>query len=883
VKAKPKNPSTQSGKTDKPSHEKEAEARISSAQESADDGSDTMSADEMAVFDQIMGEIEGREDGKADPSVQPEQPDESDELDEEQQKAFESIMAQIEGGDAPAEEDGSPEPLTNEPEPADDFAAQVEKVAKEADTAAVEQPDESGDGPDELDEEQQKAFESIMAQIEGGDAPAEEDETPEPPTDEPEPADDFAAQLEKVAKEAAAASAGQPDESDDAPEELDEEQQKAYESIMAQIEGGDAPTDEDGTPEPPTDEPEPVDDFTAQLEKVAKEADAAAVEPPDESDDGPDELDEEQQKAYESIMAQIEGGDQATDEERSAEPPHEELEKVAKGADAATADGAANAGGDSAAQDESASPQDEADADSEEISEGTEDVLRKITENGDESTLPASEDETESEPRRATEAPEAGDEEGPTVTEAQSGNADLKDGHSSPADDPGKDRSLASTVRPSLDAPPVDKPPDKKPRPKVSSSPKKAKRQRKAPPSATGRKKKQVMASVLAVFVLALAGYFYWPHKGGSAVVKTPDTGRKILRPGRNAPTATAAPPPPNPAAVPQAPSDIQRLKTTAEKLDGLRGEMVAKQEEIQKLSDYYQDGINAEIQGIVDKLQRTGQGTVDLENALADARINLGLSAIQRRDGYLRKLKAPIDELRREGEALRFYSRKAGVLALMAAKTGDIDVDGFIRQADEIMKAYRQNLIQLSIDPAASPPTALETIWKDIERRLSTHAATVNTNSDNRTDVTLEDNARIWKQICEGDVSEKYKLTALSPEAAHCLAAWKGKDLYLDNLTDLSPQAAHALAAWKGQWLGLNGLTNLSPETARQLSRWKGQGLSLNGLPRLSPKVVAMLSEWQGDQIELINVKAMPPWKNPKTRLFLSEALKRKLGYTRN
>jgi hypothetical protein len=309
---------------------------------------------------------------------------------------------------------------------------------------------------------------------------------------------------------------------------------------------------------------------------------------------------------------------------------------------------------------------------------------------------------------------------------------------------------------------------------------------------------------------------------------------------------------------------------------------MAAKQEEIQKLREYYQDGINSEIRGIVDRLQRTGQGPVTFKTALADARISLGLSAIQRRDAYIRKLKAPINELRRDGEALRFYSRKAGVLAIMAAKTSDIDVDGFIDQTDEIIKTYRQGLTQLSIDAASSPPTALKTIWKDIATHLSANAVTVNKHIDKRADIADKENARVWEQICNGNFSGKYKLTALSPAAARCLVTWKGKDLFLDNLTDLSPQAAHALAAWKGEWLGLNGLTSLSPETARQLSRWKGQGLSLNGLTRLSPQVVAILSEWQGDQIELINVKAMPSWDNPKTRLFLSEALKRKLGYTR-
>ena len=138
-------------------------------------------------------------------------------------------------------------------------------------------------------------------------------------------------------------------------------------------------------------------------------------------------------------------------------------------------------------------------------------------------------------------------------------------------------------------------------------------------------------------------------------------------------------------------------------------------------------------------------------------------------------------------------------------------------------------------------------------------------------------DTAAISRQICDGDFSQRDRLTTLSPEVARCLAKWKGKDLFLNALTELHPDAARHLADWQGDWLGLNGLTDLSPETAAHLARWKGKGLSLNGLSRLSPRVVAILSEWQGDQIELVNVKHLAHWENPSTRLHLSEDLKRK------
>ncbi|PID40940.1 MAG: hypothetical protein CR984_00615, partial [Proteobacteria bacterium] len=258
--------------------------------------------------------------------------------------------------------------------------------------------------------------------------------------------------------------------------------------------------------------------------------------------------------------------------------------------------------------------------------------------------------------------------------------------------------------------------------------------------------------------------------------------------------------------------------------------------------------------------------------------RIVLGLQAIQRRNTYIDKLVTPSEALQVHSEVLLYHSRKADILSLMVAKTSDIDVDGFITAAEAVMTDHRQALSELNIDDASATPSSLENIWKDVNRRLSA----VPKNRANGDSVQQANNAVIWKKICEGDLTQKHRLTALSPEAARCLAAWKGKDLFLNNLTDLSPEAARSLSNWPGDWLGLNGLTELTPEVARHLARWKGKGLSLNGLDQLTPRVVAILSEWQGQQIELINVRHMAHWENPNTRLFLSDALKRKLNETR-
>lgn len=399
---------------------------------------------------------------------------------------------------------------------------------------------------------------------------------------------------------------------------------------------------------------------------------------------------------------------------------------------------------------------------------------------------------------------------------------------------------------------------------------------REATNPAVGRSKKAILASLVAILFLALAGFFYGIPENMVASAPFPpdtDTSRRDTVVDVQASLQVH-----KPVDVVHDESDLSRLKAAAENLDRLRNELIDKQAEIGELRAYYQAGIDAEFQRIADRVRSAGKGTIPFESAMADPSISLGLSAIQRRDFYVKKLETPVNILIKSSEELLFFSRKAALLALMAGKTSDIDIDGFIKQADEVRKVHGSGLAQLDIDAVPATPRALETIWQDIEKRRPT--TTVNAENDNR--ITDTDNTTIWKNICGGDFSQKHQMTKLSPSAARCLTTWKGKDLFLNALTDLSPDAARHLSAWEGDWLGLNGLRELSPETAVYLSRWKGRGLSLNSLSRLSPRVVAILSDWQGDQIELINVKHMADWKNPNTRLFLSEDLKRKLSATR-
>jgi hypothetical protein len=237
-----------------------------------------------------------------------------------------------------------------------------------------------------------------------------------------------------------------------------------------------------------------------------------------------------------------------------------------------------------------------------------------------------------------------------------------------------------------------------------------------------------------------------------------------------------------------------------------------------------------------------------------------------------------PQQTLDRGSEELLFLFRRAELLGLMTRSTSDIDIDGFVELADTRMADHQMTLSQLNIDSITVAPLPLEEIWQTAKMRLAKLPSKDSSTPSN----AKADDASFGSEICAGDFSRNQRLTQLSPEVAKCLSTWDGKDLFLNGLTRLTADAAQYLAAWKGDWLGLNALEELTPEAAHHLAKWKGKGLSLNGLSRLSPQVVSILSEWQGDQIELVNLKHMVHWDNPKTKLFLPEAMSRKFRAAR-
>ena len=777
--AKRNNPS---GKEAQPTTAGKDVAEIENSDKNNHDSSDDLSADELAAFNKIMGDIEGKE--------------------EEEFNAGDTDMP----GSTNA---GGPQSET--------------------------------DDDQRLDEDQQQAFESIMAQIEGGgdvtadsDSGKSMDEAPESAT-----ADDFSAELEMVIKEADADDIDSAKATDDAPESAT------------------------------------MDDFSAELEMVVNEANAddtlrSAETKIDASDDG---LDEDQQKAFEKIMAQIEGGEAAESDTRSGKATDDgsrsetatrtSAQSVPKDRqpEEAPADQRATTAG---------SLNEETVGDTQDISDDIEDLLREITSSEDGSPSPemtTHEPDAKLADDTASEAPidedrVALDKENNSTDDADSPSVPLSSGNSPPPESDEK----------SPDKDPADHQPNAtQPNPTRLQTPLPAKPQHETANSNGGRQQTAIMALLVVALFLAPAGYNFWTPKG-TVDSKSLSTGSTPNHPDVEGNTEPATQPP-EPVAVVQRPSDQSRLKRAVDDLDRLRNELIEKQAEIEQLRVYYQAGIDAEIQGIVDMLRQTGNGSISHQAAMDDPHICLGLAAIQRRHKYITKLETPAKALFWNSEELLYFSRKAELVTMMVGKTSDIDIDGFIKAADDIRKLHSDALSRLNIDAVPAVPPVPESIWQDIVKRLSMTPVT----SEKKIPQTVIDNTAIWKNICEGDFSRKHNLTVLSPEAARCLAAWKGKDLFLNELTELSAESARQLAAWPGEWLGLNGLKELSPEAAVHLSQWKGKGLSLNGLSHLSPRVVAILSEWQGDQIELVNVKHMGHWENPKTRLFLSEDLERK------
>jgi hypothetical protein len=320
---------------------------------------------------------------------------------------------------------------------------------------------------------------------------------------------------------------------------------------------------------------------------------------------------------------------------------------------------------------------------------------------------------------------------------------------------------------------------------------------------------------------------------------------------------------PSTPPHAPERSPESERLEALSGRIQTHRADMLAKAREIEDLSAYYADGIEKVTQELVARIKE--RQITDFKSAQKDTAISMGLETIQRRAGYIEKLALPRKQILAAAEELRYLARKADILSMIAAKSSGLNLDPFSKQVDEVLERLSRDVSALSLQETAAASASLKKIWENV---WAAHMKAPK--KEPPATVAMRRNTMIWKEICGGDFKRAGELSALSGDAATCLAAWEGKDLFLNNLEQLSPEAAQGLSAWKGEWLVLNGLKSLSPEAARHLATWKGERLSLNGLTSLSPAATRALAKWQGRQIEMIGLRRLAAWDNSQVTLYV-------------
>jgi hypothetical protein len=417
----------------------------------------------------------------------------------------------------------------------------------------------------------------------------------------------------------------------------------------------------------------------------------------------------------------------------------------------------------------------------------------------------------------------------------------------------------------------------------------KPKKKKKSGKKGTSKKIIKLLAwsGVAAAVVLLMAGgtFFWLSHTDGETAVATApsavplDSAAAVAVPVADPPLADEAlleleaVQDPAPAAQPLEMSPAsKRLAELAERIQTHREDLLAKLGEIDDLSAYYKEGIEritTELVGHINTRQIT-----DFKAASKDAAVSMGLATIQRRVGYIDKLKQPRRQIQAAAEELRYLARKADILSMIAAKSSGSNLDPFSKQVDETLERLTRGVAELALEETDEAGPAIDKIWKTV---WAAHLKAPK--KEPPATLAMRRNREIWKEVCKGDFTHIGELSALSTDAAACLAAWEGKDLFLNNLEQLSSDAAQSLSRWEGEWLVLNGLKTLSPKAARHLAAWQGRRLSLNGLTELPAAATKALAGWQGHQIEMIGLRRLAAWDNPQVTLYVRSEVRDNLA----
>ncbi len=317
---------------------------------------------------------------------------------------------------------------------------------------------------------------------------------------------------------------------------------------------------------------------------------------------------------------------------------------------------------------------------------------------------------------------------------------------------------------------------------------------------------------------------------------------------------------------VPIKPVDrVALIETKLDQASALRDDILTKHDEVLALKQHYQEGISA-IQKEIREEQRE-KGIKSYPRAIRNNRIELGLQTIQRRMAYMEQLNRPLAWLSNAGEELLCFNRLISIDLRMLATVSGIDLKELEGQIDGAIENYQPSVGHLAISHVSTAMPPLKSIWEQMFPptigRPTKQVKSVRSQKDGRNQV-------IWREICQRDYQHKTELTALSPEAAKCLAQAEEADLFLNGVATLTPEAAKNLFQWQGNWICLNGVSQISSETARYIFNWNGNWISLNGLQELRAEAARYLVQWPGRQLELmgLNFKGQPHELNTLTYL---------------
>ena len=343
-----------------------------------------------------------------------------------------------------------------------------------------------------------------------------------------------------------------------------------------------------------------------------------------------------------------------------------------------------------------------------------------------------------------------------------------------------------------------------------------------------------------------------------------------------------------------QSPSDglLLRLKAKQDQLDALMDQLLSKADEIANLQNHYRKSIRQVEAAVLTEKRQAGIHT--LQQALGVKRIALQLETIRHRQAYIDCLAKPADWLLQGNEELLFLKRKHALESLIFPVCSQIDPEKLAAEQEAAFDHYTNSVEALRVDLQKASYCPLEQIWQNLleqeKQFASNRTPTASGTRQGSGGSSKVENQSIWLEICRGHYSRKSELTALSVEAADCLADWKEPDLFLNGIKELSPGTASRLFKWKGSWFCLNGLADLPPETAEYLFQWNGDWLSLNGVKHLNAESSIFLTGWKGRTLELMGLspesmelevlvlKHLAQWQRSGGKLFVPERIRRLL-----